>query len=96
MELPPELLHDAPNKKEKAARIARYLVMSELQLGFTPDKMLEIARDEMDGYKFWGAVHKTWAGMTGNGNGLDLAELEIAAEMLGVDNDIWKPDGSYH
>ena len=93
MEVPhPELLEGNPNPEELRARIGRWAVMEALGVNFTEDKMVQISRNEMKGYAFWGAVHKTWAGITGNGNGICKADAEIEAEILGVFDDVFGYD----
>lgn len=86
--IPPELLIDL-KLDQIAGTLGRYLVLKELNLGFTADRELKIARNEMKGYAFWGAIHKTWAGLHGDGRGLDLAEVETAAMFLDVYEDVF-------
>lgn len=64
--------------------IGRFLVMKELRLNFTDSKTRQIARDEMPENRFWGAIHRTHLGLHGGGEGLHLADVEIAATYLGV------------
>jgi hypothetical protein len=86
--LPPELLADL-KLNEIAGVLGRYLVLKELGLGFTPERDLKIARNEMKGYAFWGAIHKTWSGLYGDGRGIDLADVETAAMMLDVYEEVF-------
>lgn len=88
-EIYPSELFEGLQLNQIAGTLGRWLLLKELSLGFTEKKNLQIARDEMPGYAFWGALHKTWAGIHGNGNGLHLADVEIAADMLGVYDDVF-------
>lgn len=82
-QLPPELLDGIETDQERAAILGRWAIMEDLRLPFTPDKKLQIARNEMTGYAFGGAVLKTWNGLYGTG-GLLRADLELSADGLGV------------
>lgn len=87
-EVPPELLEGLP-MNEIAGTLGRWSLLKAMGYGFTETKMLQIARNEMKGYAFWGAIHKTWAGIRGNGEGISLADLETEAEILEVYDDVF-------
>lgn len=85
---PPELLENLP-PTEVTATLARFMLLQEMGYGFTPEKTLQIARNEMKGYAFWGAIHKTWAGLYGDGRGISLADLETEAMITDVYEDVF-------
>lgn len=95
-EYPPELI-DTKDERIKAGRIGRWLVLQEM--GFFGDKTnLVLARGEYTG-TFTAAVRKRFSGLYGNVGGCDAADLEVAAEMLGVFEDVYNleveiPDGA--
>lgn len=93
-QVPYELLDDPVESQATAeeitARVSKYVVMESVMLPFTEDNMFRIARDNIPNNKgFLSAVRKVWTQMYKNKGGLDLAALEIEAEILGVYEDIW-------
>lgn len=87
-ELPPGLL-EGLTLDQLAPTLGRWTLLEAMGYGFTPDKNLQIARNEMKGYAFWGAIHKTWASLHGDGRGIGLAELETEAEILDIYEDVF-------
>lgn len=88
-EIPQELILDAPSAEERNKRISRWVLLNACSLPFTEPKKMQIARNEMEGYQFHGAVSKTWNGLYGNQGGLSWADIEIEAEALGVYDDVF-------
>lgn len=86
--LPAELL-EGLDPADHAATLGRWALLQTMGYGFTPEKTLQIARNEMRGYAFWGAIHKTWAGIYGDGRGISLADLETEAEILDLYDDVF-------
>jgi hypothetical protein len=74
---------------ERTQTLARYTLLQAMGYGFTEKKNVQIARNEMKGYAFWGAIHKTWGGLYGNGDGISLADLETEAMILDVYDDVF-------
>jgi len=83
-----DLLHEKP-LEEHAAILGRFAVLQEMGLGFTEDRMYKIARNEVKGYQFWGAITKAWNGIYGSRDGLSLAEAETIAMTLDVYDDVF-------
>lgn len=85
----PEQLTEGLVEPERTRTLARFTLLQAMGYGFTEAKTIQIARNEMKGYAFWGAVHKTWAGIYGNGEGISLADLETEAITLDVYEDVF-------
>lgn len=81
-QIPNDLVEDARDGNERALRVARFLVLEEMgyfgqetnvSLSFTPAKGTWIA-----------AVRKRFSGTYGDVAGCHPADIEVAADMLGV------------
>ncbi len=87
--LPPELFEDLTDEDEfeRRARIGRFLVLSEMGFfGINTNIDLSLAQ----GNGSWVAqVRKRFSGRYGDVAGCHPADLEVAAEMLGVFDDIY-------
>jgi len=97
---PPELLHfpypeelftditpplQCPYRiQERYIRMAKYAVIERLEVPFTEEKKLKIARNETAEASFSAAIRKAWTYTHGNGNGLENGDIELAADELGV------------
>jgi hypothetical protein len=87
-EYPEPLLEGLPHE-EVVPTLGRWVLLDTMRYGFTESKMIQIARNEMKGYAFWGAIHKTWGGIHGDGRGISLADLETEAEILDLYDDVF-------
>lgn len=87
-ELPHELFEGVKDDSpERLARIGRFLVLEECGY-FGQESNIDLAKAK--GLGTWTAqVRKRFSGTYGNVRGCDAADLEIAAEMLGVFDDIY-------
>jgi hypothetical protein len=86
-EIPHELFAGCETEEERAARLGRFLVLQECGF-FGKDTNLNLALAQGKGS--WTAqVRRRFSGIYGDVRGCDPADLEIAAEMLGVFPDIY-------
>jgi len=98
MEYPPDLLEGIDDEFEREATMARFMVLQELKLGFTDLATKRIARLEITEREngedkplsFHRAIGKTRVGVYGDLKGLTWADVELAAEQLGVDKLIYE------
>lgn len=73
--------------EERAARIGRLAILEEM--GFFGDRT-NIALAKNEGPGTWTArVRRRFSGIYGNTEGCEAADLEVAAEMLGVFDDVY-------
>lgn len=85
----PQELFEGLSLDQIAGTLGRWTLLQAMGYGFTETKNLQIARNEMKGYAFWGAIHKTWAGLYGDGRGIELADLETEAEIYEVYDEVF-------
>lgn len=86
---PRELFEGCP-AEDRAARVGRWAILGEM--GFFGDKTnLKLARGEYQG-SFIGAIRKRFNGVYGDVRGCEPADIEVAAEMLGVFDDVFDPE----
>lgn len=87
-DLPPELLANVPEVKlQRAAVVGRYLILKEMGF-FSPPTNVELAQGDYEG-SFIGAVRRKFSNNFGDVAGCHPADIEIAAEMLGVFDDVF-------
>lgn len=85
IEVPSALFDGSSDPAETAARIARWVTLEELGF-FGVKTMLELARGEYKG-RFNAGVRKRFAGTYGNTNGCTAGDIELAAELRGIQDD---------
>lgn len=84
---PSELLEGVKDPREQAAKIGRWLVLQEM--GFFGDKTnLALAKGGYDG-RFNAGVRRRFSNTYGDVAGCHPADIEVAAEMLGVFDDVY-------
>lgn len=89
---PPQLVEGVTDETERAARIGRWLVLQEL--GFFGIKSnLTLAKGEYNG-SFNAAIRRRFHGLFDSFDGCHTGDIEIAAEMLGVFDDIYNVEAS--
>ena len=91
METPPELLEDNPSEAERAARLGRFAILEEL--GFFGEKTNIRLSMSGDG-TFIGRTRRHFSNTFQNLRGCDAADIEVAAEMLGVFDSVFNVEAS--
>ena len=90
MEVPPKLLEDCSDEAERAALLGRFAVLDELGY-FGEETSLKIALGNYKG-TFTAAVRRRFSNVYGNVEGCSAADIEVAAELLGVLDDVYDYD----
>lgn len=86
-EVPPQLLEDDIDPAEMLARIGRFAVLKEMGF-FGEETNIDLAKKQGKGS--WTAqVRKRFSGTYGDTKGCHPADIESAAEMLGVFDQIY-------
>lgn len=86
-QIPHELFLGVEDGVERAARLGRWAILQEM--GFFGDKSnLELAKHMGKG-SWIGAIRKKFNGTYGDVRGCEPADIEIAAEYLGVFDDVF-------
>lgn len=80
--LPAKLFEGAEGEKERAARMGRFLILEECGYFGTPTNVA-LAMGDYKG-SFAAAVRRRFSNIYGNSDGCSAADLEVAAELLGV------------
>lgn len=88
MEIPSSLFKDADGEREKAARLGRFVLLEEMGYFGTPTNVA-LARGEYEG-SFVAAVRRRFSNTYGDTAGCHPADIEVAAEMLGVTDLIYE------
>lgn len=90
METPKELFEGCTDDAERAARLGRFAVLDELGF-FGEETSLKIALGNYKG-TFTAAVRRRFSNLYGSTDGCSPGDIEVAAEMLGVLDDIYDYD----
>lgn len=89
---PHELFVGCETREERAARIGRFVVLEEM--GFFGEKTnIDLARHEAEG-SWIGAVRRRFSNTYGDVAGCHPADIEVAAEMHGVFDDIFNVEAN--
>ena len=91
-EYPLELFVDCNDDAERAARIGRFLILEELGY-FGKKTNVQIAQHVKAG-TFIGRVVAQFSNTYGDMGGCEPADIEVAAEMLGVFDDVFDVEAS--
>lgn len=87
MEVPHELVENCDDERTRNARIGRFLILQEMGF-FGEETNFSLSLHDKPG-TWVASVRKRFSGIYGDVAGCHPADLEVAAEMLGVFDDVY-------